>query len=94
LKELFELLIEALKAEVSSPVGRINLVFGIIAVAMVVALVAGHTFEWLTDFLLRVFRRTPRSHEPRDTRFAIVSVIFFFIASLLIVALTSPPLLR
>jgi hypothetical protein len=86
LKELFELLSQALRGEISTPVGQINLSFGIILVGMVVALVAGHEIEYIGDFILRLLGRRPRPRGAHDTKFAIVSVIVFLIISLIIVA--------
>lgn len=86
MKELFELLSQALRGEISTPIGQINLTFGIIAVGMVVALLTGHAIERIGDFVLRLIGRRPRPRESNDTRFAIASVILFFIISLAIVA--------
>jgi len=91
LKELFELLSQALRGEVATPVGRINLIFGVILVAMVVALLTDHAIERIGDFVLRLLGRRPRPRESTDTKFAIVSVVLFFIISLIIVSASSQP---
>jgi len=90
LKELFELLSQALRGEFSTTVGRINLVFGVIGVGMVVALVTGHSVEYIGDFILRLLGKRPRPRDANDVKFAIVSVILFFIISLIIVTVSSP----
>ena len=90
MKELFELLSQALRGEFSTTVGRINLVFGVIGVGMVVALVTGHSVEYIGDFILRLLGKRPRPRDANDVKFAIVSVILFFIISLIIVTVSSP----
>jgi amino acid transporter len=90
LKELFELLSQALRGEISTPVGQINLAFGVIVVGMVVALLTGHAIEHIGDFILRLLGRRPRPPEAHDTKFAIISVILFFVISLIIVAASLP----
>jgi hypothetical protein len=60
---------------------------------MVAALLTGHAIEHIGDFVLRLFGKRPRPREANDAKFAIVSVILFFIISLIIVAafLPHPP---
>ncbi|HTW24193.1 MAG TPA: hypothetical protein VMD78_11365 [Candidatus Baltobacteraceae bacterium] len=92
MKELFELLSQALRGELATTVGRVNFGFGVILVGMVVALLTGHSIEYIGDFVLRLVGKRPRPREAHDTKFAIISVIVFLIISLIIVAANSPRL--
>jgi hypothetical protein len=86
---LFKLLKQALLGEVATTIGRINLVFGAIAVAMMIALLADSAIEKIGDFLLRLLGKQGRPTSDSDKKLAIVSVIVFFVISLVIVALTT-----
>jgi len=53
-EHLIEILKQALIGEVATPVGRINLTFGVIAVVMVVLLLMNSAIEQIGDFVLKL----------------------------------------
>jgi hypothetical protein len=87
---LIQILKQALEGETTSPIGRINLAFGVIAVVMIVLLWMDSALEQVGDFLLRLFGREGRPKSDSDKLLAILSVLIFFALSLLIVALATP----
>ena len=90
MEEFFKLLSQALRGEVSTPLGQINLAFAIILVAFLALLLTGHGIEQIGDFILRLFGKQGRPHSSADTKIAIISVVVFFIVSLVLVSAKLP----
>ena len=86
MEQFFDLLRKALLSEANTTLGRINLVFGVIAVGMVILLQADSAVEKIGDFILRLFGRQPAPPSSTDKPLAIVSVLVFFCISLVLVA--------
>ena len=84
---IIEILKQALAGEVGTTIGRINLIFGVLAVLMVFCLYAGSAIEAIGDVLLRLFNRQGRPKSDSDKFLAFISVLIFFVISLIGVAL-------
>jgi len=89
-EHLIEILKQALIGEVATPVGRINLTFGVIAVVMVVLLLMNSAIEQIGDFVLKLFGKQGHPKSASDKTFAIISVLVFFLISLIVVAFATP----
>ena len=79
----------AIAFEFYTPTGQINLIFGIIATALVALFMAGKGVESIGDFVLRLLRRKGRARTNKDGLIAIVSLTLFFLFSLLFASLDS-----
>jgi hypothetical protein len=80
---------QALRGEMATPIGRINLVFGVIAVVMVVLLWTGSAIEQIGEFILKLFDKQGQPTSESDKTLAIISVLVFFVISLIVVALAT-----
>lgn len=89
MEEFLKLLQHALDGELSTGIGRINLVFGVLVAGMVVLLYAGSAIEEIGEFVLRLFNKQGSQKAESDKTKAVISVIVFFVLSLVIVAYTS-----
>lgn len=76
---------QALTAEGSTTLGRINLTFGVVAAVLVLLLWTGHAIESIGEFILRLLGKQGRPQDKKDKLVAIISVLVFFVISLFIV---------
>jgi hypothetical protein len=80
---------QALRGELETTIGRINLVFGVIAAVMVVLLWTASAIEQIGEFILKLFDKQGQPKSESDKMLAIISVLVFFVISLIVVALAT-----
>ncbi len=87
LERFWELLKSALSSELYTTAGKINFVFGILATGLVGTFLAGRSMEWIGNFFLHLFKRRGKERGERDSFWAIVSLMTYFLLSIIVIVL-------